>query len=877
MTVEIPLRWLDDSAPAVLPAGTTWGLPLPRGAVRDAASLRLRENGRTLPAQFWPLATWPDGSLKWAGAALGATAVPPAAPVVATGDDDVPAGGVGVREEGDAIVVSNGILTARFAARGGGRALVSEVRSGDRVTARDLHLVSLLQPEVADIGGGMRAPFTSHVESVTIEQRGPVRAVVRVDGRHRADDGDREWLPFRVRFVLMAGAEQLRVVHTFVWDGDAQHDFLAGLGVRFHVPLTAPLHDRHVRMATADGGFFAEAVRGLTGLRRDPGPEVRAAQIRGERTPDPATWSPEVSERLEVVPAWGDVTLAQTTADGFALRKRTAPGHAWIPVTGGTRAEGYAAVSDPDGGAGIGVRGFWQSHPGQLDVRDATGDAATVTAWLWSPEAPPMDLRFYHDGLGQDDYAAQLEALEITYEDYEPGFGDPHGIARTHELTLFAYTATPPIARVADEVVQLQHPPLLQPTPAALRAAGVFGDWDLVDRSTPLRAELEDSIDFLLEFYLGQPEQRRWYGFWDYGDVMHAYDHDRHVWRYDVGGYAWDNSELSPDLWLWYSYLRSGRADVFRFAEAMTRHTGEVDVYHAGRFAGLGSRHNVQHWGCSAKQLRISSPAYRRFFHYLTADERTGDLLEELRDSDRTFLAIDPTRKVRPDAATYRPERTALAVGLGTDWGALAATWLADWERTGDTRSRDRLLGTMADIGALPHGFLTGEALYDLDTGRFDPARERIAVSHLSAVFGLVEVCSELIDLVDVPGFRDAWLQYCRLYLAPPEEQAAAVGQPLSGIHLEQAHSRLAAYAAAATGDAELAARAWTAFEGTGEWLVHRRDFTLERIEPPAVVRPVDEARTVSTNDAAQYGLAAIQNLALIGRFLDEEDSRHEG
>src|SRR5699024_6142128 len=194
------------------------------------------------------------------------------------------------------------------------------------------------------------------------------------------------------------------------------------------------------------------------------------------------------------------------------------------------------------------------------------------------------------------------------------------------------------------------------------------------------------------------------------------------------------------------------------------------------------------------------------------------------------------------DAATYRPERTALAVSLGTDWSALAATWLADWEITGNTWSRDRLLGTMADIGALTYGFLTGEALYDLDTGRFDTSREQVAVSHLSAVFGLVEICSELISLVNVPGFEEAWVDYCRLYLATPEEQIAAVGHPLSGIHLEQAHSRLAAYAASRTGDEALAERAWQAFEGMGEWLVHRRDFRLERIDPPAVLSPVDEA-----------------------------------
>jgi hypothetical protein len=301
----------------------------------------------------------------------------------------------------------------------------------------------------------------------------------------------------------------------------------------------------------------------------------------------------------------------------------------------------------------------------------------------------------------------------------------------------------------------------------------------------------------------------------------------------------------------------------------MTRHTGDVDVYHAGPWKGLGTRHNVQHWGCSAKQLRISTPAYRRIHHFLTGDEHTRDLMLELRDSDATFLALDPTRKVRADAATYRPQRRALAVGLGTDWSALAATWLADWELTGNERSRDRLLGTMRDIGALPRGFFTGEALYDLDAGRFDTARDRVGVSHLSAVFGLVEVCSELVGLIDAgqidaPGFREAWLQYCRLYLASPAEQREELGVAPSGIHLEQAHSRLAAYAANRLGDDVLADRAWRAYFAGGEFMGEAA-FRAVRILPPWVPAPVDEARTLSTNDAAQCGLATIQNLALIG------------
>jgi hypothetical protein len=121
-----------------------------------------------------------------------------------------------------------------------------------------------------------------------------------------------------------------------------------------------------------------------------------------------------------------------------------------------------------------------------------------------------------------------------------------------------------------------------------------------------------------------QVEQHHWYGFWDFGDVMHSYDADRHVWRYDLGGMAWDNTELGTDMWLWVSFLRTGRADVFRMAEAMTRHTSEVDTYHLGALAGLGSRHNVRHWGCGAKESRISQAAMRRYFYYLTTDETHG-------------------------------------------------------------------------------------------------------------------------------------------------------------------------------------------------------------------------------------------------------------
>ncbi len=863
--IDIPLRWIDGETPDRLPSGATLGVPLPRGAVTDAAELGLRaDDGVPVACQAWPLATWPDGSVKWAGLALAATDAPaPAYHVTARPAAVRPETGVAVREDGERITIGTGSLEVAVARTG--ESVIESVAVEGGVVATAGRLVSSRQdrPEPDHAG---RVPAIGAVERAVVEQAGPVRAVVRVEGRHHDETG-RAWLPFTLRLVFVAGARTFRVVHTFVWDGDPNRDFLSALGLTFRVPLRAASVDRHLRLAGADGGVLREAVQGVTGLRRDPGAAVREAQLDGGPTPPPAEWEQGVGDLMKWVPEWPDYTLRQLTPNAFSIAKRTAADRPWLHVAHGTRSDGAAYVGDTGGGLGVGITGFWQSAPTGLDIRGADSAEAELSAWLWSPDAVPMDLRFYHDGLGEETYVEQLEALEITYEDYEDGLGSATGIARTHELEVTAYAATPALAEFASDAQHVARGPRLSATPEALHAARVFGDWDLVSREHPARAALEDRLDRIVDFYLGQVEQRGWYGFWDFGDVMHTYDADRHAWRYDIGGYAWDNSELATDLWLWTMFLRTGRADVFRMAEAMARHTGDVDAYHSGPIAGFGSRHNVQHWGCGCKQPRIGSAMFRRPHYFLTADEHSRDLLVAQRDVERAYRGIDPWRKARPDEfPPPAPRLDRIMVGLGTEWGTLAGGWLADWEITGDERSRDRLLGTMADIASWPRGFLHGHARYDLERGRLVEPFDGVDVSHLNAIFGLVELCAELVELVDVPGFREAWLDYCRLYISTPEQQRAALGQEITGNLFPQWHSRLLAYAAAHDGDTEAADRAWAAFLAGGE--VTPVDLGPgRRVLPPEVLAPVDEL-PISTNDAAQSSLATIQNLALIGRRL---------
>ncbi|MFE2538355.1 Tat pathway signal sequence domain protein [Streptomyces sp. NPDC059371] len=863
----VGLDWLEDGGLGAAP-GSTVGVPWPRGAFRPDQTFALTDaDGKAVPVQSWPIAHWPDGSLKWTAHAMSSDAGPL---TLTAGEAAAPERKVTVTTSGGVVSVSTGVISAKIGRSGS--ALVRSVTRGTTEIARNGRLVLIRRPEIEDEDqGAVKAErFESVISATEVEQDGPVRAVVRVDGKHRK--GERSWLPFSVRLYFYAGADSFRMVHTITFDGKQEPgkssgDFVAGLGVRFAVPMRDAAYDRHIRVGGDGTGLLREAVQGVTGLRRDPGAAVQAAQFAGEKLADPSTWDQRVTTRLPYVPQWGDYTLSQLSADGFTLRKRTGKGHGWIAAGGGRRASGFGYVGGPSGGFSFGLRDFWEKFPAQLDIRGAQTDEAEVTLWLWSPEAQPMDLRFYHDGMGQDTYAEQLEGLNITYEDYEPGFGTPYGIARTSELLFWANESTPTPQRLAEQIGAVRVLPQLAAPPRQLIKAKVFGPglYSEPDRSTPAKAKIEDHLDFLFTYYKEQVEMRRWYGFWDYGDIMHSYDPVRHQWRYDVGGYAWDNSELSPDLWLWFAYLRSGRADVFRFAEAMTRHTGEVDVYHLGQWAGLGTRHGVQHYADSAKQQRIANTTYRRYYYFLTADERVGDLMRANVDSDETFLALDPLRKIRTEP--YTPDRHALSIGFGTDWSGLVSAWLTEWERKGPQwqKARARVLSTMETIAAQPNGFVQGSGLYDLDTGRFAVAGAPVVgVSHLSAVFGLNELCAELIDLVDMPAFKEAYLDYCRYFNATKTEQAARYGTNFGTLLLFQGHSRLDAYAAVQTGDDRLVTRAWAKFYGSDGY-TESSPWKTEGLSGPVTLVPGSEADWVYTNDTALYGLAAIENLALLG------------
>ncbi len=861
---DVSLNWLDRTAPAV-DLGVSFGVPWPKGTLRAGDLLALTSaDGKTVPVQSWPLAYWPDGSLKWTGIALSAGPDLPGPLKLSRGNPASPQTPVRVVRTAQKIQIDTGAIQCLIPTSG--PFIIESLSAGDREVARAGRLIAILEDRSEYQGGRLirEQEYESQIKAVTVEQSGPVRAVIRIQGSHVAASSGRSWLPFTVRLYFYAGRQTVRMVHTFVFDGDEQKDFIRGLGIAFTVPMREQVQNRHIRFSGEGAGLWAEPVQPLKGrdgrfVAGSDGRDVYPAQIQGKRVLNVEDANARGRNLMSAWAVWDAFKLVQQNADGFTIEKRTNPQSCWLPAGAGRRATGLVFVGDVSGGLAVGVKNFWQSYPDSLEVQKAAGASAELRVWLWSPDAPPMDLRHYD---------TRAHGLEEVYEDVQSEFSTPNGIARTSELTLYAEPGVPEKEKTALQARMSSQPPLLVSTPEYIHSTRVFGIWSLPDRSTPFKRTIEDQLDATIGYYEKAVDQHHWYGFWDFGDVMHSYDPVRHVWRYDLGGMAWDNTELGTDMWLWYSFLRTGRADIFRMAEAMTRHTSEVDVYHQGRFAGLGSRHNVRHWGCGAKEVRVSQAAYRRFYYYLSTDERTGDVMHEVADADFKVAQVDPMRLASPITEDQK-KYPARARG-GPDWLAFVGNWMTEWERTGNNRYRDKILAGMDSITKMPYGFRSGRDLlfgYDPATGKLYALTDVIGDYNLATIMGGAEVVFELNELIDHQAWQKTWLQYCRLTSAPRDVVIKDMTTGNEGADGSFARpDRLAGYAYQVTRNPAFARRALTQLMGRRSGGVP----TIRHVDGPDVLNPVDEAPGVSTNGAAQSGLQAIELLKMCADQLPE-------
>ena len=138
----------------------------------------------------------------------------------------------------------------------------------------------------------------------TVEQHGPLRACVRIDGRHRAEDGS-PMFSYVVRLHTFRGQSFFKFDYTFINDHQDA--------------LMAKINAIEIVCATQEGGD--------------------RLLLNGEPISQPSR-------------------LFQVDDTQFEVNGDRSPG----------RAAGWAAIASDDGGLAVGVRDFWQNWPKSLQV-----------------------------------------------------------------------------------------------------------------------------------------------------------------------------------------------------------------------------------------------------------------------------------------------------------------------------------------------------------------------------------------------------------------------------------------------------------------------------------------------------------------------------
>jgi hypothetical protein len=587
--------------------------------------------------------------------------------------------------------------------------------------------------------------LTGVTEKITLEESGPLRAVVKIEGKHEYIKRKARVFPFVIRLYFHAGSDEIKMVHTFIFDADENKDYLKGLAVQFFMHADGELWNRHVGF-TGDTGMFYEAVQPMY-INRGIHPLYEKQLTDGQFVTIDAEADADFLKNVRDNASWENYRLHQDSCDHYSISKRTRQGCAFIPAAQGNRSKGAAFFGDKSTILSVAVKDFWQKCPMALEISDATGDSPSLTVWLWSKYAQAFDFRAY-----------DTELHEMSYGGMD---NHPEGIANTNEIFIKFFESMPGKKAILEFSEDVQTDSLLIADLSAYEDTKVFGTYWCQPKEEKYRmAANEKAFLGYMDYYIREVEQRKWYGFWDYGDVMHSYDPVRHCWRYDVGGFAWHNTELCNTYVNWIAFLRTGDYGIYRFARAMTRHTSEVDVYHLGKYAMLGSRHNVRHWGCESKEPRISMAGHHRFYYYLTGDDRIGDIMDFVKDAD---LAWCNKQGMEDGAARTR---------TGPDWSSFVSNWMTRWERFQDTSYRDKILAGLNSIKQAPNRLSSGSFF------RYNPLNNTMGYMgegnyqyHMVICFGAPEIWFELADLIGDRELLDMMAQFGDYYAMTPEER----------------------------------------------------------------------------------------------------------
>lgn len=432
---------------------------------------------------------------------------------------------------------------------------------------------------------------------------GPLHAIIRVEGEYEYENPEHENSPFVTYIHAYAGKSYIKVYHTITYTGKPDK--------------SEPLNGKqHADIATQPDLIIDEEARSQDEGLTEPYDMIKSTGFRlqyhldGEKTfrSELLTdnwWEHGESSFYEsavgnesnysVFQTGPDAAMSaaepnsthETRIDGFRANI-SADGNI---IQESQKAAGWVSISDDEFGVSIGIRNMMEEYPNELVVDLESGE---VYAYTWSPNEDPMSFE-RNDTDGDGGMVGNFAT----------------GLTKTTETIFYFHEGSKTLPEIKKTMDFVLDPPVVHADPSWYGESGVYGNFADAENNF---GDLERAMQYKFNWMLFNQNWEPWYGMFTYGDVKNYYF--REDW------YQWANNEPSIDFMWWTNFMRTGEPEMYKMAQASSRHSMDVDNTHwpapttyrgdtnssldwflveknhdeGSPYLGMGRRHSGQQW-----------------------------------------------------------------------------------------------------------------------------------------------------------------------------------------------------------------------------------------------------------------------------------------
>ncbi|MDH3708964.1 MAG: hypothetical protein OER04_03690 [Cyclobacteriaceae bacterium] len=592
---RIPIQ-IENHSPG---APITMGIPFAQGLLQSPDHVRLLDSsGNEVPSQVTEVTTWEpqDYSMKWIWVFF----------IAQSGNEYELEYGEEVRRAplaGPLIKFKNSQRTKGYA----------EVDTGPlkiRVAKGETGFLDLVQFDVAGDGfdandtiargehcrgsfldilddNGLDKSTAIVTRTVREKGSGPLHTILRVEGFYRYARTDNDPSPFVIRIHTFAGKSFIRVLHTLTYTGvpdkhkplEGQHSAIAiktGTMVNEASSNDPGWTEANDRIAAVGLGLdYRLSGKAECGTAYHSGSwwDPNGSKVENYPLGDPSIWTltqtgpnpsripplPNSTDEARMTGFKGEIRVGMNSEASFS------------------RSEGWVDISDQRWGISIGIRHFLEEYPKEISIDHQNSRAL---AFIWSPKAEPLSLA----RASNDPDAGMMDNFAT-------------GLTKTSELVYHFHRAGKPADSLRKSLNYFMDPPVAHASPETYATSEVYGKFSpRMEKFETYERGLEHRFDWTIFNQHWEP----WYGMIDYGDQMRFYG--KKEW------YGWANNEPAMDYMLWMQFMRTGNRKYYLAAEAMSKHTMDVDNIHwpkAQKYYG-DTNDALDYWENQAKQSQAT-------------------------------------------------------------------------------------------------------------------------------------------------------------------------------------------------------------------------------------------------------------------------------